>query len=144
MSIVKGNDSRISLNVQHDYITLRTPNGNYTYGRNGSKSSGNLVLDGNSFVNLEKFIRSGTNLLDSFKELLNPSTLSNYWKGWDIDVKVNSFEIGDRVMFNHPIFLKKYPNGGVVMTVKRKTVYLKLIDDNKQIIGFDYQVLKKV
>jgi hypothetical protein len=49
----------------------------------------------------------------------------------------------DNVVFTQPLLIKKYPKGGVVTKVARKNVYIRLTDTN-EVIGFDFQVLKKI
>lgn len=43
---------KLSLNEQHDYITLKTPNGNYTHSRFSSKASGKLAYHPTAFKNI--------------------------------------------------------------------------------------------
>ena len=55
MAIEKSKHSpKLSLNVQHDYITLRTPNGNFTAGYSRFKASGGITNE--SFTKLMKFV----------------------------------------------------------------------------------------
>ena len=56
MAIVKGTNG-LSLNIQHDYITLRTPNGNYTTSWGGAKASGKLGSHKTAFNNIDKFVQ---------------------------------------------------------------------------------------
>lgn len=137
---------KLSLNEQHDYITLKTPNGNYTHSRYSSKASGKLAYHPTAFKNIDKYVQNEgktRGLIDVMKDLTNPEILSKLWAEWDEQVPFNLFLPTDKVVFNLPIFLKKYPKGGVVKSVKRKTVYVHLSDTN-EVCGFDYLVLDKV
>lgn len=135
--------SPLSLNNQHDYITLKTPNGNFTVSWGGYKASGKIQSVFNSLVKYVETERKSRNLGEVMESLTNPSILSSIWPEWNSPVEPNLFLPTNKIMFTEPLFLKKYPNGGVVKMVKRKTVYVLLTDTN-QIIGFDYQTMKKV
>ena len=132
----------LSLNDQHDYITLRTPNGNYTVSFGGAKASGKLASHPTAFNKIDKYVMGYNTVGEAMKTLLNPDILSTLWAEWNEKVEENSFQVGDKVVFNHNLFIKKYPNGGVVESVKRKTVYILLTDTNET-VGFDYQFLTK-
>lgn len=144
MSIIKGKNG-LSLNVQHDYITLKTPNGNYTTSWGGAKSSGKLTQNSKAFNAIDRYVetkRKSMNFLDVMKSLLEPKVLSLLWEGWNEEVKPNNFVKDDKVKFIIPVFSKRYPNGGTVVKVSRKNVFLRLVDTN-QVIGFDYNTMVK-
>lgn len=136
----------LSLNFQHDYITLKTPNGNFTVSWNGSKASGNLAYDRVSFNNLDKYTlqkSKETSMGDAMRSLLNPEVLTGLWSDWNKEVKVNDFTPGEKVRFIPvSLFAKKYPKGGEVKYVKKKNVFITLFDTN-EVIGFDYTVLER-
>lgn len=85
MAIEKSKHSpKLSLNVQHDYITLRTPNGNFTAGYSRFKASGGITNE--SFTKLMKFVDPNGDLsgcIDNMRKLLNPKVLSKYFPDWD-------------------------------------------------------------
>lgn len=143
MSIVKGTKG-LSLNIQHDYITLRTPNGNYTTSWSGAKASGKLAAHKTAFNNIDKFVQTkikSISPLDAMKLLLEPNVLSSLWNEWNEEVKSNDFKVGENVLFNPTsLFAKKFPKGGTVKSVSRKNVFIHLLDKNET-IGFDYQTL---
>lgn len=142
MATIKGKNG-LSLNVQHDYITLKTPNGNFTTSWSGAKGSGKLAQDNTAFSNIDNYIQTkikGSNLLDVMKTLLDPKVLSTLWSGWNDEIKKNDFKPTDKVKFNISAFTKKYPNGGVVVKVAKKYVFIRLADTN-EVIGFDYNTL---
>jgi len=144
MATLKGTNG-LSLNIQHDYITLKTPNGNYTSSWGGAKASGKLAQDGKAFSAIDKYVQTkikGSNYGDVMKTLLNPTVLSSLWPDWNQKVEDNTFLPNDKVKFNQPMFIKKYPNGGVVTKVARKYVFIRLTDKN-EVIGFDYNILVK-
>lgn len=75
---------KLSLNLQHDYITLRTPNGNFTAGYSRFKASGGI--DRVSFEKLMKFVDPKGDLsgcVDNMRKLLDPKVLSKYFPDWD-------------------------------------------------------------
>lgn len=133
----------LSLNEQHEYITLRTPNGNYTISFGGAKATGKLAAHPTAFRNIDKYVKNYNTYGEAMKTLLDPVVLSGLWAEWNEKVEDNTFLPNDNVRFNNNIFIKKYPNGGVVKLVKRKNVYILLADTNET-IGFDYQFLTKV
>lgn len=144
MATIKGKNG-LSLNVQHDYITLKTPNGNYTTSWGGARGTGKLAQDMKSFNDIDKYVetkRKTMNFLDVMKSLLDPKVLSSLWEGWNEEVKPNNFVITDKVKFIIPTFIKKYPNGGTVVKVAKKYVYIRLSDTN-EVIGFDYNTMIK-
>lgn len=144
MTTIKGKDG-LSLNVQHDYITLKTPNGNYTTSWSGSKGSGKLGQDNKAFDAIDKYVETNkkkSSTGDVMKTLLDPKVLSSLWNNWNEEVKKNDFVPTNKVKFTQPLFIKKYPNGGEVVKVSKKYVFIKLIDTNET-IGFDYNILVK-
>ena len=146
MSIVKGKNG-LSLNIQHDYITLRTPNGNFTTSWSGAKASGKLAMNDKAFKAIDKYIQTKSKTSDFgsvMNTLLDPKVLSSLWSEWNEEVKTNDFVINDNVKFiTNTIFATKYPNGGIVKSVSRKNVFITLVDGKQETIGFDYQVLIK-
>jgi hypothetical protein len=143
MAIIKGTNG-LSINVQHDYITLRTPNGNFTTSWNGAKATGKLAKE--AFETIDKYVQEKMKTStagDAMEYLLDTKILSSLWKGWNQEIKPNLFILNDNVNFNEPLFIKKYPKGGVVVKVSKKTVYIRLTGTT-DVIGFDYQTLVKI
>lgn len=144
MATIKGVKG-LSLNVQHEYITLKTPNGNFTTSYRGARASGKLASNSTAFNALDKYVQTTmkkSNAGDAMKNLLDPKVLTSLWPNWNDKVQENLFLPNDKVKFNESLFIKKYPNGGVVTKVAKKYVYLKLADTN-EVIGFDYNTLVK-
>jgi len=139
--------SLLSLNIQHDYITLRTPNGNYTTKWSGAKASGKMATHPTAFKNIDTYVqteRKSRKLGDVMLSLTDPKILSSLWSEWNESIEPNLFLPTNQVVFKESsLFTKRYPKGGIVKKVARKTVYIHLLDTN-EIIGFDYQTLKKV
>jgi len=137
---------KLSLNVQHEYITLKTPNGNFTTSYRGAKASGKLAAHPTAFKELDKYIHQSVkdgkikNYGDAMETLLDPKVLSKFWAEWDEDLNVVG--IGDKVTFTEKLFLKHHPNPGIVKEVKRKTAYVEFPDG--KVIGFDMGFLVKV
>lgn len=142
MATIKGTNG-LSLNMQHDYITLKTPNGNFTTSWGGAKASGKLAKNSKAFNALDKYVQTSENFGDAMKNLLNPEILTSLWSDWNAPVKKNDFAPGDVVKFEpDSLFIKKYPNGGVVSSVSRVNVFIKLAD-KPETCGFDYNELVK-
>ncbi len=133
----------LSLNTQHDYITLRTPNGNFTTSWSKSKATGNLAKDTKSFVAIDEYVKDfdGT-VSDAMQSLTDPSVLSKLWPDWNKEVIENMIAVGDKVKFRaRSPFIKKYSSDFYpVVKVARKYVYLKI---SKEVVGFDYTELEK-
>lgn len=129
---------KLSLNVQHEYITLRTPNGNFTTSYAGARASGKLAAHPTAFKNLDKYCRdSDLNYQQIMETLLDPKVLSTLWNEWEeVQTKVS---VGDKVTFENKLFLKKYPQAGKVYSVKRKTAFVEFPNGEK--IGFDMSFL---
>jgi hypothetical protein len=145
---MKKSKEPLTLNIQHDYITLKTPNGNYTTSWNGARASGKLAYHPTAFTNIDKYVQTevkkpGANYGDVMASLTDPKILSTLWPEWNETVEPNNFVPTDKVVFNQPAFFKKYPKGGIVKSVSRKNVYIQLFDTN-EVIGFDYQTLTKI
>ncbi len=137
---------KLSLNVQNDFITLRTPNGNFTTSYRGAKASGKLAAHPTAFMELDKYVqgmgkeKKEMNFTQIMETLLNPKVLATMFKEWD--EAQTSVSVGDTVTFENPIFLKKYPQAGEVKSVKRKTAFVKF--PNGETCGFDMAFLVKV
>lgn len=144
MATVKGTNG-LSLNIQHDYLTLKTPNGNFTTSWGGAKASGKLAQNSKAFNALDNYVqteRKKSSVGEAMKNLLNPEILTSLWSDWNAEVKKNTFAPGDVVKFESgSLFEKKYPNGGIVQSVSRVNVFIRLSE--KDICGFDYQTLVK-
>ena len=146
MAVKKG-PMGLSLNLQHDYITLKTPNGNYTSSWGGAKASGKLALNGKAFRAIDVYVeteRKTKNMGDVKESLLDPKVLTRLWPDWNEDVPKNDFTPTEKVKFiPDSMYAKKFPKGGVVTKVSRKNVFIRL-EDTKEVIGFDYTTLKRV
>lgn len=144
MAIIKGTNG-LSLNEQHDFITLRTPNGNFTTSWNGAKASGKLARNSKAFNDLDKYIQTlskTTSIGVAMRSLLDTKVLTSIWSDWNEEVKQNMFLPEDKVVFLPGLFSKKFPKGGVVTKVATKNVFIRLSDTN-EVCGFDYQCLIK-
>jgi hypothetical protein len=146
MSTVKGTDG-LSLNIQHEYVTLRTPNGNYTTSYGGARASGKLASHDTAFQTINEYVENSvknSNMTygDVMKTLLDPKILSSLWSEWNEKIQPNLFLPGDNVKFTDTYMLKRYPNGGKVVKVARKNVFIQLVDAN-EVCGFDYQLMIK-
>jgi hypothetical protein len=137
------------LNIQHDYITLKLPTGNYTTSYRGAKVSGQLCNMKGAFEALDGYVektRKTKTVGDAMNDLLDKTLLDKLVPGWDKPVIADTFANGDVVSFMDGFFSKKYPSTYTVDSAKGKYVYIGL--PNKmgiiQVIGVIATDLKKV
>jgi hypothetical protein len=118
--------SKLSLNVQHDYITLRTPNGNFTMSFGGYRASGKLASHPTAFNAIMKFLKEhkGTNI-EQMTDLTKEEILSTLYPEWNASTSVN-YGVGDMVRFTSPHFVKTYPATYKVLEMKMKKVIIDL------------------
>lgn len=140
MAIINGKSKKLSLNKQHDYITLRTPNGNYTVSWKGAKATGRLVQDDKAFTAIDNFIMAQDNYLDGMKELLKVGVIRKLWKNFDKVYAVEKIEVGDFITLTD-LFAKKYPGKYEVKEVKRVTIFIQIEDD---VMGISKDFMNKV
>jgi hypothetical protein len=132
----------LSLNVQHEYITLRTPNGNYTYSYSGS-ISGRLVEFPQAIKNIDNYIKTELakkqrNLGQIMEDLTNETLMTQLWPEWNM-AQAAPPAVGDMVIA--PVFKKNNP--GRVMEIKRKNAYVRFPGDNFN-TGIAFHHLQKV
>ncbi len=142
--IMAKNKTLLSLNVQHEYITLRTPNGNFTTSYRGSKASGKLAVHPTAFKELDNYIHKGFDANVTFGErmntLLEPKVLERFFPEWNNALP--ELQIGDTIKLTDA-FAKKYPHSGVIKKITRKTAYVKFPNADS-LIGFDMAFMEKV
>lgn len=123
MAITKStHTNKLSLNVQHDYITLRTPNGNFTVNRYGTKAT---VMDKESFGRLNEFVNSRPDLsyTQIMEMLLDPNVLSGLYPNWDEEKR--SFKAGDTVDFTNPLVTKDFGTKGTIIKSTKSNAVVK-------------------
>ncbi len=134
----------ISLNVQHEYITLRAPNGNFTMSWGGARASGGLAKDDKAFRAIDAHVvaqqKAGVANGDTMKALTDPKLLATLWPSWNVVPVIEDLVPGDRVEFRDAFFKKRYPATYEVESLRPKTAFLKLADG---ICGFSRTELKK-
>lgn len=134
----------LSLNVQHEYITLKTPNGNFTTSYRGAKASGKLAAHPTAFKELDNYIHKQFDAKVTFGErmetLLDPKVLERFFPEWNNALP--ELKVGDKVKLTDA-FAKKYPHAGIIKQIKRKTAYLELPNE-RGLIGFDMAFMEKV
>lgn len=132
----------LSINIHQDYITLRTPNGNFISSWNGVKASGKLASDIKSFKAIDEYVQffKGT-VSEAIKSLTDPTMLTKLWPNWNQEVPKNIIKVTDKVAFKaRSPFKRKYKEDYyTVAKIAPKYVYVKI---GKEIIGFDYQELE--
>jgi hypothetical protein len=136
------------LNVQHSYITLKLPVGNFTTSYSGAKVSGQLVKIKGAFEALDNYVQTESktrSVGDAMNDLLNVKLLNKLVPGWDKPIIADVFSPGENVSFKDGAFAKKYPGKYEVSSVKRKYTYLKITNKYGIVenIGFDSTELKK-
>ena len=136
------------LNIQHSYITLKLPTGNFTTSYGGAKVSGQLVKMKGAFQALDGYVQTASKTKsfgEAMNDLLNPKLLDQLVPGWDKPVIAEVFTPGDKVVFKSGLFAKKYPGTYDVRSTKGKYTYITVI--NKvgvaENVGFDSTELNK-
>lgn len=130
------------LNIQHNYITLKLPTGNFTTSYSGAKASGQLAKMPGAFTALDRYVQTATktkSVGDAMNDLLNPTLLNQLVPGWDKPVIAETFIVGDKVVFKSGLFAKKYPGTYEVKGTKGKYTYITLTNKvgKTEIVGFD-------
>ncbi len=136
------------LNIQHSYITLKLPTGNFTTSYSGAKASGQLAKMPGAFTALDRYVQNATktkSVGDAMNDLLNPALLNQLVPGWDKPVIAETFIVGDKVAFKSGLFAKKYPGTYEVKGTKGKYTYISVANKagNAEIVGFDSTELAK-
>jgi len=131
--------SKLTLNVQHDFITLRAPHGTFTVNRNGAKASG-VFTTGLAFEMMDRYVHAADNLLEGMKKLTDERFLSTLAPGWDIEAE--DVEAGDTVVCTHPVLLKNHPGEGDVEYVKKKYAFVWFKDTQPGPIGIEKAFLR--
>ena len=136
------------LNIQHNYITLKLPTGNFTSSFGGAKVSGQLVKMKGAFEALDKYVQTASKTKsygEAMNDLLNPTLLNKLVPGWDKPVIAETFTTGDKVTFKDGLFSKKYPGTYEVALQKGKYTYITLVNKLgvKESVGFDSTELTK-
>ncbi len=75
----------LSLNTQHDFITLKTPNGNFTVSWRGTKASGKLALNKKAFDALDNYVQTESEKSsygEAMNNLLKPEVITSLWSDW--------------------------------------------------------------
>jgi hypothetical protein len=136
------------LNIQHNYITLKLPTGNFTTSYGGAKASGQLAKMPGAFQALDKYVQTAgktKSFGEAMNDLLNPVLLDQLVPGWDKPVIAEVFVAGDKVVFKSGMFAKKYPGTYDVRSQKGKYTYITVT--NKvgvaENVGFDSTELTK-
>lgn len=126
------NESKLpKLNIQHDYITLKLPVGNFTTSYVGAKASGELVQMKGAFEKLDSYIQNASkskSVGEAMNDLLDTKLLNKLVPGWDKPTVADNFIEGDKVKFTLESFSKKYPGVYEVAYMKRKNVFLKMMN----------------
>lgn len=132
----------LSINIQQDYITLRTPNGNFTSSWNGAKASGRLAYDAKAFKAIDEYVQAFQGTVgEAIKSLTDPTTLTKLWPNWNQEVPKNVIKVSDKVGFKaRSPFKRKYKEDYyVVAKIAPKYIYVRI---GKELVGFDYQELE--
>ncbi len=136
------------LNIQHNYITLKLPTGNFTTSYSGAKASGQLAKMPGAFNALDRYVQTAgktKSFGEAMNDLLNPVLLDQLVPGWDKPVIAEVFTAGDKVVFKSGTFAKKYPGTYDVRSQKGKYTYITVINKVgvSENVGFDSTELTK-
>lgn len=136
------------LNIQHNYITLKLPTGNFTTSYGGAKASGQLAKMPGAFQALDKYVQTAgktKSFGEAMNDLLNPVLLDQLVPGWDKPVIAEVFVAGDKVAFKSGMFAKKYPGTYDVRSQKGKYTYIAVANKAgvAENVGFDSTELTK-
>jgi hypothetical protein len=139
--------AKITINVQHDYLTLKLPVGNFTTSYGGAKASGQLASMPGAFKALDSYVQEHAKkrtYKEVFDTLMNPELMDTLVPGWDNPKTLNA-SVGDTVKFTNPIFSKKYPGNYVVKSMTPKYVNITVMEKGKPcLIGFPKHELELV
>ena len=127
----KTKTSTPKLNIQHNYITLKLPTGNFTSSFGGTKVSGQLVKMKGAFQALDNYVQTASKTKsfgEAMNDLLNPTLLNKLVPGWDKPVVAEVFTVGDKVYFKDSLFSKKYPGTYDVRLQKGKYTYITVVN----------------
>jgi len=110
MATEKSKSGLSSLNLQHEYITLKCPNGNFTTSFGGITASGALASNKEAFDKLDAHVKNFTgNKGDAMRSLLNEELLTTLWPDWNKKTTIK-IGIGDIVSIKG---MPKYKDGKV-------------------------------
>lgn len=141
--------AKISINSQHDFITLKLPTGNFTTSYGGAKVSGQLVQMKGAFEALDNYVQTEmkvSNAGKAMQDLMNPDLLDRLVPDWD-KPKIVDINVGNMVKFTNDLFAKKYPNSYEVVEVKPKYAYIKVPirrGEGTETVGFEKHHLEIV
>lgn len=129
------------LNIQHHYITLKLPVGNFTTSFSGAKASGQLATMSKAFTALDNYVQTASKTKtvgEAMNDLLNPALLDKLVPGWDSPVVAETFVPGDKVSLKSDLLSKKYPGQYEVKMTKGKYTYITVTNKSgvKELIGF--------
>lgn len=135
MAIEKNRQGTLSLNFQHEFITLRTPNGNFTTSFGGAKASGIMASVPGLLSQLDNFVKnfSGTKG-DAMRALMDEQKLASFWPDWNKKYEIK-FVVGDTVSVDG---MTKYQNGKVEK-MNKKTASVRF---GTQLVSVPFEMLK--
>ena len=113
--------NKIRLVNNHDYMTIRTANGNFTGSWSGYKVSGRLAQDKTGvFDRLIKFAddpNNGKTFGERMEKLTDVKVLSKLWPEWD-KVYTNTISVNDRVR----VTVKPKMTGTVISSTEKECI----------------------
>lgn len=114
----------LKLDVRHDWISLKTPNGNFTVSRNGVKATGQLAVHFDAINKRFKQLLEGSTTGEAMAKLATPEEMNVLFPDWN---KVVLFElaIGDKAKIIDEYYAAKYPEVGVITKIDRKNCSIK-------------------
>ncbi len=136
MAIETNKQGTLSLNFQHDYITLRTPNGNFTTSYGGAKVSGRMASEPGLFKQLDTFVQTfqGTKG-DAMRALMDEQKLTSFWPDWNKKYEIK-FGVGDIVSVDG---MPKYKDGKI-QKMNKKTASVLF---GTQLVSVPFDMIKE-
>jgi hypothetical protein len=148
MATKKNTKAAPKLNIQHSYITLKLPTGNFTTSFSGAKASGQLAKMPGAFQALDRYVQAAgktKSFGEAMNDLLDTALLDKLVPGWDKPIAAETFAPGDKAAFKSGLFAKKYPGTYEVKGQKGKYTYILVANKAGVLesIGFDSTELAK-
>lgn len=136
MATEKNATGTLSLNIQHEFITLRTPNGNFTTSYSGAKTSGNMASVRGLVEKLDNYVQNfkGTKG-DAMRSLMDESKLAEFWPEWNKKYEI-TIKVDDIVSIKG---MPKYKNGKVEK-LNKKNANIRF--NGNQLVSVPYNMIE--
>lgn len=124
-----------SVNYQHDYITIKFPNGNFTLSRSGYKASGDI--NNNVFNGLMRYFETVEgNIREKIENLFSSGVISQIYPNWDVKIEYD-FKVDDEVVLNY----KGQAHVGKIVKISKKNASVRF--ETLGLVGVPFGMLAK-